>query len=99
MRSFISLPLALSLCLAGAAAFAQDAPALAPLALPDDAGKAARQNPVVVGRTLQRAIAVDHRLYRDADLGQRRVQDLGKFDLSGIRWVIVGGESGPVRGR
>ena len=35
-----------------------------------------RQSPAV-----ERAAAVDHRLHRHADLGQRRLQDLGELDL------------------
>ena len=39
------------------------------------------KTPLTPERALERAAAVDHRLHRDADLGQRRVQDLGELDL------------------
>ena len=47
----------------------------------DGDGKAARQDAAHAGRAVQRAAAVDHRLHRDADLGQRRIQDLGERHL------------------
>ncbi len=39
------------------------------------------KTPLTQGAALERAAAVDHRLHRDADLGQWRVQDLGELDL------------------
>ena len=47
----------------------------------DDAGEADGQDAADPGAALECAAAVDHRLHRDADLGQRRVQDLGELDL------------------
>ena len=44
-------------------------------------GEAAGQDAADPGAALERAAAVDHRLHRDADLGQRRLQDLGELDL------------------
>ena len=37
--------------------------------------------PLVPGAALERAVAVDHRLHRDADLGQRLVQDWANAEL------------------
>ena len=45
------------------------------------AAKPLDKTPLTQSRALDRAAAVDHRLHRDADLGQRRVQDLGELDL------------------
>ena len=47
----------------------------------DDGRQAAGQDAADPGAALERAAAVDHRLHRDADLGQRCVQDLGELDL------------------
>ena len=45
------------------------------------AAKPLDKTPLTPERTVDRAAAVDHRLRRDADLGQRSVQDLGELDL------------------
>ncbi len=44
-------------------------------------GEADRQDAAHASPAVQRAAAVDHRLHRHADLGQRRLQDLGELDL------------------
>ena len=46
-----------------------------------EARQAAEYGEAQPGAALERAAAVDHRLRRDADLGHRRVQDLGELDL------------------
>ena len=39
------------------------------------------KTPLTQSAAVERVAAVDHRLHRDADLGQWRVQDLGELDL------------------
>ena len=39
------------------------------------------ETPLTQSAAVERIAAMDHRLHRDADLGQWRVQDLGQFDL------------------
>src|SRR6476661_2697040 len=47
----------------------------------DDRGKAHGQDAADASPAVERATAMDHCLCRDADLGHRGVQDLGKLDL------------------